>query len=200
VDARKVLGIIAAGGVVAWVIYQLQARGTTDSAVDSSAAGLAQSGVEDVQAAIAGWQTVGEGPTWVPVLNQAEQQLGIPTNLLARVAYQESHFRADIITGETVSPAGALGLMQLEPAYFSTVQVAVPFQASDTEAQITQAGQDLLQQYNQFHDWGLALAAYNDGGGNISAYLAGTHTLPAETTTYVAEILTDVPLPTSLQT
>ena len=199
-DARKVLGIVAVGGVIAWVIYQLQAAGATDSAVDATAAGLAQSGVEDVTAAISGWQSVGEGPTWVPVLNQAEQQLGIPANLLARVAYQESHFRSDIITGETVSPAGALGLMQLEPAYFTTVQVAVPFTAADTEAQITQAGQDLLQQYQAFGDWGLALAAYNDGAGNIKAYQAGTHTLPAETTTYVAEVLADVPLPTSLQT
>ena len=64
------------------------------------------------------WKEVDEGPKWVPILNQTEVTYGIPTDLLARVAYQESHFRPDIISGSTRSPAGAVGIMQLIPKWF----------------------------------------------------------------------------------
>jgi soluble lytic murein transglycosylase-like protein len=147
-----------------------------------------------VTAAIAGWKNVQAGPTWVPVLNSAEQQFGIPPDLLARMAYQESHFRPEIIDGTKASPAGALGLMQLMPQYFNTVRVAVPFQPADTVAQIQQAAQLLVGLMNHFNDWTLAVAAYNDGQGNIDQYVAGTRALPAETSNYVADVLADVPL------
>ena len=156
-------------------------------------------GEDTVTAALAGWKSVQDGPVWVPILNAAEQQYNLPTDLLARIAYQESHFRPDIITGATVSPAGALGLMQLMPQYFKTVQVPRPYSADDTSAQINEAAQLLSNLYNQFQDWGLAVAAYNDGAGNIQAFISGTKAMPAETQTYVSNILADVPLPTTLQ-
>ena len=148
-------------------------------------------------AAISGWKSVQQGPQWVPVLNAAESQLGIPADLLARIAYEESHFRQDIIDGNTPSSAGALGLMQLLPKYFNTVQVPVPFAPSDTAAQIQQAGQLLVTLFNHFGDWSLAVAAYNAGQTRIDGYVAGTNTLPAETSSYVADILADVPVPSS---
>jgi soluble lytic murein transglycosylase-like protein len=151
-----------------------------------------------VTAAVSGWENVEEGPVWVPVINQAESAAGIPTNLLARMAYQESHFRPDVISGETASSAGALGILQLMPQYFSTVQVAVPFNAGDTTAQISQAAQQLASLYSTFSDWTLALAAYNWGSGNLQKYLAGTATMPAETSVYVADIIADVPVPGAL--
>jgi hypothetical protein len=46
-----------------------------------------------------------------------------------------------------------------------------------------------------FTDWTLALAAYNDGQGNVRAYLAGNRALPAETLNYVSDVLADVPVP-----
>jgi soluble lytic murein transglycosylase-like protein len=153
-----------------------------------------QSGIEDVQAAVNGWMSVNQGFAWMGVLNNAELQYNIPTDLLARVAYQESRFRQDVIDGTTPSPAGALGIMQLMPQYFSSVNVPRPYQASDTTAQIAQAGALLSQLYAHFGDWGLALAGYNDGQTNIDNYLAGAHTLPQETIDYVSQILADVPL------
>jgi soluble lytic murein transglycosylase-like protein len=151
-----------------------------------------------IQAATCGWQNVNEGPTWVPVINQTEAANSIPTNLLARIAYQESHFRSDIITGATASCTGALGIMQLEPAYFSSVTVPTPFTTSDTVDQITQAGTFLASLYAQFSDWGLATAAYNAGATAVQNYVTSGTALPASTVTYVSEILTDVPEPTSL--
>jgi soluble lytic murein transglycosylase-like protein len=146
-----------------------------------------------VTAATSGWQDVEQGPVWVPVINQAESVAGIPTNLLARMAYEESHFRPDIIDGTTASSAGALGILQLMPQYFSTVQVPVPFSSADTVAQITQAAQQLASLYAQFNDWTLAVAAYNAGAARVQAYLAGTP-LPTETQAYVADVTADVPV------
>jgi len=156
---------------------------------------LIATGAEDVQAAVQGWKTVKDGPTWVPVLNSAEQQYGIPPDLLARMAYQESHFRPEIIDGTTASPAGALGLMQLIPRYFDSVRVPRPFTPADTTAQIQQAAQLLVALMNHYNDWALAVAAYNDGQGNIDRYVAGTRPLPEETSSYVADVLADVPVP-----
>lgn len=154
-----------------------------------------QSVSEDIQAAVEGWKTVGDGPTWLPVLNAAEVSYGLPQDLLARMAYQESRFRPDVITGATASSAGALGLMQLMPQYFTTVQGTRPFTPDATRAQIAQAAQLLAGLYSHFQDWTLAVAAYNDGQGNVDQYLAGNRLLPVQTHKYVAQVTADVPLP-----
>lgn len=153
-----------------------------------------ESGVDNVQAAVSGWQTVKDGPLWVPLINTAENQRGIPPNLLARMAYRESHFRPEIIDGSKPSTAGALGILQLMPRYFATVRVARPFTAQDTAAQIQEAAGELARLYQHYRDWGLALAGYNDGQGNVDRYVAGNRALPAETIAYVSDILTDVPI------
>lgn len=149
---------------------------------------------DTVTASLSGWQNVQQGPQWVPYINGVEATYTIPTNLLARIAYQESSFLPDVISGARVSSAGALGIMQLMPQYFSTVQVPLPFSVADTQAQITQAAQLLSSLYNHFGDWSLAIAGYNDGQGNIDSYLAGTHSLPQQTTDYVSQVLADVPV------
>jgi soluble lytic murein transglycosylase-like protein len=180
------LMLLAGVGLIAYALSSSQ--GATE--VESVAS--------DVEAAVQGWQNVNEGPTWVPVINQTETSLGIPANLLARMAFQESSFLPDVIDGTVPSSAGALGILQLEPQYFSTVQVATPFTAADTTAQITQAGQQLVSLYNEFNDWGIAVAAYNAGAGTIQAVLAGSEPMPSETSNYVADVLADVPVPSQL--
>jgi soluble lytic murein transglycosylase-like protein len=188
-NLRPVL-IVLGGGVLIYVVYQ---------ALNGGSGNVVQSAADDITAAVSGWQSVGEGPTWLPVLNAAETQYGIPTNLLARLAYEESTFRSDVIQGLTSSSTGALGLMQLEPAYFSSVTVPIPFTAADTQNQIAQGAQQLASLYAHFNDWGLALAGYNDGQTNVDAFVAGTRALPQETVNYVAGIITDVPVSTTLQ-
>lgn len=152
----------------------------------------------DLGATVEGWANVNQGPVWVPVINQTESSLGIPTNLLARMAFQESSFLEPVIDGTQPSSAGALGILQLLPQYFSSVQVAVPFSTTDTQNQITQAGQQLVALYNQFSDWGVAVAAYNAGATTIQNVLAGTEAMPSQTASYVAAILSDVPVPSQL--
>jgi soluble lytic murein transglycosylase-like protein len=136
------------------------------------------------------WMDQGEGPLWMPALNDAEVRHKIPKNLLARIAYQESHFRSDIITGRVRSPVGALGMMQLMPQFFPQAGVSVL-------ADIETAADLLASLYRRFHDWQAAVAAYNDGGGNIDKVLKGEKQMPLETRNYVAQVFADVPVPGS---
>lgn len=184
---RKLLLLLLGAGAIAGIIYY---RNQVSSDVEG--------GVEDVEATVSGWQGVNEGPTWVPVINQAEAASGIPANLLARMAYEESRFREDVIDGTTPSSAGALGILQLMPQYFSAVQVPTPFTTDDVNAQIQQAAQQLASLYAQFGDWGYAVAAYNCGAGTLQNVLAGQAQLPTETVNYVSDILADVPVQTAL--
>lgn len=175
---------IAGAGAVGWLLYSQ--RDTVTGAIES--------GVDTVQAAVSGWASVKDGPLWVPVINAAENLNSIPPNLLARMAYQESHFRPEIIDGSMASSAGALGILQLMPQYFASVRVPRPFSAQDTAAQISEAAGELSRLYGVFQDWAIAVAAYNDGQGNVNRYLAGTRPLPPATLSYVSDVLADVPV------
>ena len=118
-------------------------------------------------------------------LSTVEQDNDIPTGLLTRVAYQESHFRPDIISGQTASPAGAVGLMQLIPRFYPGVDPL------NTDQAIDAAAKSLVSYRNQFGSWPLALAAYNAGPGNVQKY-NGIPPFP-ETQAYVSQIMADVP-------
>lgn len=140
------------------------------------------------------WLASANAQKWAPALAAAEQQYGLPSGLLSRIAYEESHFITAIINGTEPSSAGALGMMQLMPQYFNSVNVPVPFTDSDTLAQINQAAQLLQSLYSQFGNWTNAIAAYNAGSGTVQDYLNGTiSSLPQQTQTYVAQITADLP-------
>lgn len=110
-----------------------------------------------------------------------EAKYGLPTDLLKRVAYQESRYNAD-----ATSPVGAIGLMQFMPATAKDMG----FDPADPFASIEGAGKYLAQLYARFHDWKLAIAAYNAGPGNVSKY--GGIPPFAETQEYVASIARDI--------
>ena len=132
------------------------------------------------------------GANYLPMLNAAEDSYGIPRNLLARIAYQESSWRREVINGTVKSPAGAVGLMQLLPKYF-------PDAGRSIVLDINTAARLLSALYHRFHDWQLAVAAYNWGGGNVHHEIAtdGKPTLadmPKETQNYVVDVFKDVPI------
>lgn len=154
---------------------------------------LTTGGVVTANYLTASWMSSANAQKWAPVLAAAESQYGIPAGLLARIAYQESRFRQDIIDGTTVSSAGALGLMQLMPQYFDTVQRPTPFSDADTTDQINQAAQLLVNNFNQLGDWTRATAAYNAGAATVGKVLAGTQSLRNETATYIQQISADLP-------
>jgi peptidoglycan DL-endopeptidase CwlO len=139
------------------------------------------------------WKTKAEINAGDPLYGQlmallaaAEQQYGIPTDLLARQAYQESSFLPSNIYGSANS-AGAVGLMQFEPA--TAAQYGVT-NLDDPTQEIPAAGAYMAALYKEFGSWALALAAYDAGPGNVTKY-GGIPPFP-ETQNYVSEILADV--------
>ena len=190
-----ILGIAAVG----YYIYENYISGSGwassgDPLTDAET--TAQQAESQVQAAVSGWKNAGSGPTWVPVLNQYEQQYGLPTDMLAALGFQESSFIENIIRGLQASSAGALGMMQLMPQYYSTLVglsgATAPYQDADVEAQIDAAANTLLTNYNSTNSWPLAIAAYNAGLGAVNNAGPG---IPqnGQTPAYVAGILANAP-------
>jgi hypothetical protein len=114
-------------------------------------------------------------------LNAAETKYGIPANLLAQIAHEESGFRPDIISGRVRSKTGAVGLMQLQPQFF-------PGAGKNVDSDIDTAAAYLASLYKQFGTWRLAIAAYNAGPETIKKVIAGQRTLSAETRNYLRDV------------
>jgi soluble lytic murein transglycosylase-like protein len=139
------------------------------------------------------WKSAGQGPIYVPLLNAAEIKYSIPTDLLARIAFQESSFRPGVINGAIRSSANCVGLMQLNPVYY-------PNAGKDPVVDIDDAADLLMNLYTRFRDWQVAVAAYNWGGGNVHheyAIDADKYVLadmPDQTQNYVKNVFTDVPI------
>lgn len=123
---------------------------------------------------------------YADTIAMAEAQNGIPPNMLARLLYQESRYREDIITGKTRSPVGALGIAQFMPATAREMGIDPlnPPQA------ISGAARYLARLYDKFGNWTEALAAYNWGSGNVQR--KGLANAPTETRNYFVQILADV--------
>lgn len=136
------------------------------------------------------WEQVAARPenaAYVTALHRAEAANGIPRGMLVRLAYQESRFRQDIISGAVKSSAGALGIMQIVPRWHPGVDPLDPF------ASISYAAGYLARLKRKFGTWERALQAYNWGEGNLSRWLAGEiATMPSETRNYSAQILADL--------
>lgn len=118
--------------------------------------------------------------------NAAESKYGLPSGILARLAYQESRFNPNAL-----SPVGAIGLMQFMPATARMFGI----DPKDPVQSISASARFLKDNYNSLKSWPLALAAYNWGPGNIAKYKDSPDKWPMETKKYVAEISHDVGLP-----
>lgn len=125
-------------------------------------------------------------------LDQINNTNGLPAGLLYWIAYQESRYRDDIISGATRSKAGAIGMFQMLPA--TAAQYGVD--PTNWQDEAGGAARFLKDLYKRFGNWKLAIAGYNDGGGNVHKALtaaggdvaAAIASLPKETRDYVATV------------
>jgi soluble lytic murein transglycosylase-like protein len=134
------------------------------------------------------WTPPAAADPYLPAINAAEAANALPQGLLARVLYQESRYRPDIINGATTSSAGALGIAQFMPATARDLGV----DPLDPTSAINGAAAYLRRLFDQVGSWPAALAAYNWGVGNVQR--RGLAAAPAETQAYVAQISADVGL------
>ncbi|MEI9977182.1 MAG: lytic transglycosylase domain-containing protein [Ignavibacteriota bacterium] len=116
-----------------------------------------------------------------PVVAKAAGDQQVDPDVLRAVIKQESGSRPC-----AVSPAGAMGLMQLMPATAQRFHVADPFNME----QNVQAGAKYLKELlGRFHgDVKLALAAYNAGPERVDGDTPAVPDIP-ETQNYVMQIL-----------
>lgn len=118
----------------------------------------------------------------------AESANGIPAGMLARLLWQESRYRPEIIDGRKASAAGALGIAQFMPDTAREWGV----NPLDAESSIAGAGRYLAWLFRRTGAWDKALAAYNWGVGNVTR--KGLDKAPTETRNYFAQILADIGL------
>ena len=130
------------------------------------------------------WSLPKAGERFAADFKAASAQFDLPANLLARVAFQESHFRPDIISGSLTSSAGAVGLMQIIPKWHPGVD------PTDPVASIYYAAAYLYRLNQKYGNWSDALAAYNWGPKNLDQN--GFVNAPPETRKYVSQIAYDV--------
>lgn len=149
---------------------------------------------EKISAVVSNWKTAKNAEQYFPLLRAAELKYSIPSDLLSRMAYQESHFRDDIVNGTRKSTAGAVGIMQIIPRFHPSIDpgdAAADERAARNPAKaIDYAGKYLRQLYNQFHSWQLAVAAYNAGPGNVQKH--GGIPPFVETQQYVVSVFRDL--------
>lgn len=142
------------------------------------------------------WELPKAADPYLVEIRNAEATNSLPHDLLARLLYQESHYRPDIITGALKSAAGAIGIAQIVPKFHPNVNPLDPV------ASIKYAGQFLAQLKKQLGTWDKAVAGYNTGAGNVQKAIAAAsitkddwlNHVASETRSYVRDILGDIGL------
>lgn len=133
-----------------------------------------------------GWTIPAAGRRFAELFQRAEYTYGLPSQLLARMAKQESNYNP-----RAQSSAGAQGIMQITPRWHPGVD---PFNVPDA---IDYAGKLLRKHFTRFGSWTKALAAYNAGPTRLAKEISENGynwlaNMPAETQAYVARITSDV--------
>ena len=118
-------------------------------------------------------------------VDEAAARFSLPEDIIWAVMRAESGGNS-----RAVSPAGAMGLMQIMPATWRELTArhrlgADPF---DVRANILAGAAYLRAMFDRYGDLTSTLAAYNAGPRRVDGWRAGARPLPAETVAYVARI------------
>jgi soluble lytic murein transglycosylase-like protein len=182
--------LIILAGFAAIYLSSRQSGGAVAGVVDSVVGGAQSVATAAESVAAVAWQVPRNGVRYWGTITDAANSWGVPPILLARLLWQESHFRDDIINGSVRSPRGATGIAQFMPATAAELGV----DPLDPYASIRGAAQYLARLKARFGNWRDALAAYNWGEGNVAR--KGFAAAPPETVAYVTDILADVGIST----
>lgn len=120
-----------------------------------------------------------------PMLEAAARSNTLPVDFLARLIWQESRFRDNVVGPITRDGERAQGIAQFMPTTAAELGLVDPF---DPDQALPKSGAFLALLRNEFGNLGLAAAAYNAGPQRVRDFLAGKTGLPAETRQYVLTI------------
>lgn len=180
---------IAAAGLLAWGAWELYRRARDGYELLAFDGMTVSETVSDfVESIMPTWSNTRIPEKYRSAVIAAEVNHGLPDGMLGRLLYQESRYRDDIITGQTKSPAGAVGIAQFMPATAREMGINPldPYQAIDAAARY------LAKLYRATGSWDKALASYNWGIGNVTR--KGLDRAPTETRNYFTQILADLGL------
>lgn len=126
---------------------------------------------------------------WGPYIQEAAARFDVPAQWIRQVMRVESGGHEYINGKLTVSSAGAMGLMQLEPATYQEMADenglgSDPFNPYDN----IMAGTAYIHAMYEIYGSPGFLAAYDAGPGRLNSYMNGNSRLPGETVNYVAMI------------
>ena len=124
------------------------------------------------------------GDPWGPYIRVAASRYQVPEQWVRAVMHQESDGQE-----QAVSPAGAMGLMQIMPATYEGLRERYGLGDDPFEPQnnILAGTAYIREMYDRFGAPGF-LAAYNAGPERVEGYLNGSSDLPDETVNYLAVI------------
>lgn len=130
---------------------------------------------------------------WGPYVKIAATRFDVPEQWIRQVMRVESGGHEYMGGQLTVSPAGAMGLMQLEPETYQEMASryslgADPFNPYNN---IMAGTAYIHEMYSVYGSPGF-LAAYNAGPGRVDSYESNGRPLPHETTNYVAMIAPNI--------
>lgn len=130
---------------------------------------------------------------WQAFIAEAAQRFGIPQAWIRAVMLAESRGQATVEGRPIVSPAGAIGLMQVMPQTYAEMRRRHdlgpdPGDPHDNILAGTAYLREMLDRFGYPH----LFAAYNAGPDRFEAYRRGEQTLPAETQAYLAQLEVDL--------
>ncbi|MDR3536932.1 MAG: lytic transglycosylase domain-containing protein [Acetobacteraceae bacterium] len=127
---------------------------------------------------------------WGPYIQEAAARYRVPERWIRAVMRQESGGRQFNGDGMLVtSSAGAMGLMQVMPRTYETLQrrYGLGSDPYDPHNNILAGTAYIREMYDRYGSPAF-LAAYNAGPDNLDAYLSGGSPLPDETVNYLASV------------
>lgn len=115
---------------------------------------------------------------------EASRRFGVPERWIAEVMQVESRG-----VPSAVSPAGAIGLMQVMPSTYARLRLRYGLGPNpyDLHDNILAGAAYLREMYNRYGAPGF-LAAYNAGPGRWEEHLSGARRLPEETQRYLSRL------------
>lgn len=130
---------------------------------------------------------------WGPYINIASSRFDVPATWIRQVMRVESGGNEYIDGQLTVSAAGAMGLMQLEPDTYQEMaaRYGLGSDAFNPYDNIMAGAAYIHEMYQVYGSPGF-LAAYNAGPGRLNSYMNYHTPLPNETVNYVAMIAPNI--------
>ncbi len=124
-----------------------------------------------------------------PLIDEASHRFGVPAAWIRAVINAESGGRTTINGKPIISPAGAMGPMQVMPRTYDELRrrYGLGPDPADPEQNIFAGTAYLKELYERFGRAGM-FSAYNAGPERYQAYLDGNLPLPEETRAYLAAL------------